>query len=156
MRLEHRRCDHCRAPYNYQSTGEGCHAPLNDNKYCADCMAQIIKTLDQIPKRFKAIYRPVECLEQFKTITLEQVLEWEDRAKGRKDLNFIRGQRIWMPLFDMKDPDNNNFIREIDGMDEYQGYKFKVDTWTRNREHSIEIAIEYDLINDTYTGEVWR
>lgn len=46
------RCWHCNTRYAYQSIGDDCHNPLNDDRYCPSCKALIIEALKDVTDAF--------------------------------------------------------------------------------------------------------
>lgn len=61
MRYEKKRCKYCGHIYYYQSSGEGCFEPTNDDTYCHRCKAIINKALaEQVPKEDKITHFPKE------------------------------------------------------------------------------------------------
>lgn len=59
MLMRPKRCQHCKSQYSYQASGAGCGDPLNDDRYCPDCMAVINAALEKVPVKFKAEWLPV-------------------------------------------------------------------------------------------------
>lgn len=55
------RCRFCNKEYHYQASGEGCHEPTNDERYCPRCMAIINLALEEkVPKEDRYFRRAVE------------------------------------------------------------------------------------------------
>lgn len=48
-----KRCKHCQRFYYYQGSGDGCFDNLNDERYCPECMKDILKVLNKIPLHSK-------------------------------------------------------------------------------------------------------
>ena len=53
------RCWHCNTRYSYQSIGDDCHNPLNDDRYCPSCKALIIEALKDVTVKFHEEFLPV-------------------------------------------------------------------------------------------------
>lgn len=111
--FENKRCKHCNTIYVYQGSGEGCHNPSNDQNYCVDCKNVILDALKSVPVRFEPAWVPSD-------IPLEKAIALtnEAREKARAN-NVLVFERIHVPMFDMKDPDNHyeqGSIR-VDGQD---------------------------------------
>lgn len=61
MDIRIHRCRFCNKEYYYQASGEGCHEPTNDERYCPRCMAIINKALEEkVPKEDRYFRRAVE------------------------------------------------------------------------------------------------
>lgn len=55
------RCRFCNKEYHYQASGEGCHEPTNDERYCPRCMTIINQALEEkVPKEDRYFRRAVE------------------------------------------------------------------------------------------------
>ena len=152
------RCRHCGQRYTHQTSGYGCGHPLNSGTYCPDCKAIEIEALRKafadVPRLFECRYQDVKEIPDLAWVTLEQVLEWEKTKGGTDDLLGVPMQRIWMPRFDLETPDSQN-TREVKGLGDAQGYRFRVMTWRKKPEHTIEVPREYDLIEQRFTGSNW-
>lgn len=69
---------------------------------------------------------------------------------------FLPFQRIFAGLFDTETGDSQN-IREIKGREfPYSSYTFRVSTWKKSSEYEIGVKMEYDLVDDKWTGNLWR
>lgn len=58
MTHRRKRCEHCKTQYSYQASGEGCFHPLNNDRYCPDCMAIINEALKDVPEKFHREWLP--------------------------------------------------------------------------------------------------
>ncbi len=148
------RCIHCRVEYTYQGSGWG-DPQYNDAKYCGGCKEVISKALSQIPRRYECRYRNINELAFCKDITLEKVLQWEQEEvtqawkEGRPLI-----KRIFFPLFDLENGDTFH-SREVKGKSPFSFYRFKVSTWYKSPEYTIELPMEYDLVENKWTGAIW-
>lgn len=150
------RCIHCKTEYRYQSSGYGCNDELNDSKYCHNCKFVIITALTAVPAKFAERYVDIKTIPEFDGLSFKTILEWEklndDEQRASDKISF---KRIFPGLINLQTRDRNS-IREVRGRDKYYKYFFKVSTWDVCDEVEIEIAIEYDLINNSWTGRYWR
>jgi hypothetical protein len=135
-----KRCVHCGLVYAWQSSGYGCHNPVNDQKYCPDCKAAIVKALENIPVRFRSVW------VETKDISVETLLKHRERTleKAKKDNpNRIIGERVVAPLFDMVDSENIYCGLIVS----YQGEDYLVETWSKTpQENTVKVKMEENLI----------
>ena len=105
-------------------------------------------------RHFECRYQDVKEIPELAGITLEQVLEWETEHLEDSVKNPLRAQRIFTPLFKMTTGDSQT-SREVPGRGDFVGYRFKVNTWRKNHDFSIEVPREYDLRKHKFTGLNW-
>ena len=136
-----KRCRHCRARYAYQGSGEGCNAPLNDNRHCPECRQIIIDALAAAPIRCELRWEPVT------EPTVETLEGWsKKREAAAKKAGKLYGRRVVAPLFDMEDPSNHNVTGMLTGEDEYRGRLFRWSYWTKgNPPAEVHVAMERNL-----------
>lgn len=159
MRFRDRRCNRCGDKYSFQESGRGCFYDINDKEFCPHCKQDILFLIESIPIKFEGRYRNIKEIERFNKLTSNIVLKWEkDRFEECKRENKLIFQKIIT-----SEPNLEFgvylFSREIVGQDEYKGYKFKLSTWPEHlffNEDIVEIKMEYDCINDKFTGEIWE
>jgi hypothetical protein len=156
-----KRCGQCGDEYTYQGSGYGCNRPENDATYCPSCKTVINEALAKIPRRFECRYRDVQEMDKFKDhVTLEMLIEWE-RADMERRKTELWGQRIWPALYNIETGDSQN-TREIvgrppalGGVPNFNGIRFRLSTWKKNPEVTIEVPMEYDLLENKFTGHAW-
>jgi len=151
-----KRCTHCGAFYVYTGSGHGCLEPTNDPHWCSLCKRAVLDTLAQIPRHFECRYRNIaEMPERFPDVTLTQLLEWERAQLAPRNEGRIIGQRIWPALFNIKTGDSQTTreIRVSEGP--YRGTNFRLSTWRTDPEVIIEVPMEYDLRQNTWTNAPW-
>lgn len=143
------RCQHCKDEYLYQSSGWET-GKFNDAVHCPNCKETIVTALNQIPRKFEPHYRDIKELPHFANITLEEILKWE-----KIHLNVpIPIQQIFPGLINLNTGDNQH-IRIVPGLDNYKGYKFQLSTWKINPEYKIALCMEWDLIKNDWSGNLW-
>ena len=49
----------------------------------------------------------------------------------------------------------SDIILERSGEKEFLNIKFRVTTWGKKEDYSVEVPMEYDLINKEFTGNRW-
>jgi hypothetical protein len=133
-------------------SGMPSHDSHTDSSYCPGCKKVADEALMTVRPRFECRYTPVHEIERFKDVTLDKLLEWEEEArKTIKAQGRIQATRIWPSLFNLETNDSQN-IREI----RHKGVPYRVSTWRKSDEYSIEVPMEYDLIHRRLTGNLWR
>jgi len=89
-----KRCWHCKTVYTYQASGAGCHEPINDETYCPECKAAILKALKSIPKKFDKIF--METDEVTYDYLKKKRDEQDEKAGG------LCTRRVYCSLFNSK------------------------------------------------------
>lgn len=126
-----RRCKHCQSVYVYYVSGGHYYLPYNDRDYCPDCKKAILSALDNIPRKFEAVF--LNCDD----ITVEEILEeLETRKKKAKEEDKIFFSRIAAPLFDLQDPSNQHYGGFIYLKGDYLYYSY----WEKNGIKSKKIV----------------
>ena len=146
-----RRCAHCRITYSYQSSGEGCQHPLNDGRYCPECMEVVLDALKGVPVRVECVWHPTD------EIDLDTLLEWDADLDKHVRENPLGCRRVSAPLFRMDGGDVTEKMRTalVPGRGEHKGKTFKFMFWpSKPEEAEVTVEMEHDL----ETGEMrpWR
>jgi glutaredoxin len=140
MRVQYRRCDHCRTKYLYTSSGR-CDTKYNDSKYCPDCKKVVLDTLKTIPIKFEEVFVPTD------EITYEDLIRQHDIEQKRLEKEDAKAGRFRIPLYPVMwtgDPDDTFEWYYVNG-NEYRVHSNKA----KNIEHQIEVKKEKNLL----TGE---
>ena len=149
-----KRCSHCRAGYTYQASGPGCGDPLNNDRYCPICKAHINQALTALPVLFECRYFPVSEVSAYADVTREQVEQWEADLQERRKTAVV-GQRIWPGLIDLQTGNTQHIRQVIATNGPHKGTPFRVSSWDVRGEFTIEVGLEWDLMEQR-AGGVWR
>ncbi len=126
----HKVCQHCGSNYRYFLSGVCFTDPrLNDERYCPDCMAEMVKMLDSVPVKFKEVW--VDASDE---ITLEELYEAE-----KTDKRLTR--RVFPGLMASGD---SYCTREIVA----NGVYYYLTEWTHFHEYEIQRRVRWNLIDD--------
>ena len=153
------RCIHCGTQYNYQASGPSSQR-YNDPDYCTECKIVLCRALLKERLRYYTKRsRNIKNTIQFKEITLDQILQWEivdnHRRQELRASGKLVGQRIGVGLVNISTGEWQN-VREVCGHDKFEGYRFMVSTWpSKSDDYEITISMEYDLIKQEFTDEIW-
>jgi hypothetical protein len=134
-------CEHCGIPYYYQLTGwlPPEQEKVNNPKYCPSCQHAINMALKVIPVKFD--WRWVDSQEH--TVDELKVLHLQEDAAA--DLARKNGQivvrRVFMPLIDSSDINNNNIVRQV----KTEKGKFLVSYWTKDGDSSVQKWAYWDI-----------
>jgi hypothetical protein len=146
------RCVTCGIEYHYYMSGMPSHDSHTDSSYCPECKKVAQEALLTVRPKFECRYTAVSELEQYKDVTLDMLLEHEEEVhKKAKEERRLLATRIWPAMYNLKTGDTQS-IREI----RYKGVPYRVSVWSKSDECSIEVPMEYDLINERLTGNLWR
>jgi len=152
------RCWHCRTYYYYQASGHGCNDPLNDPHYCPKCKPHQIRALKEafrdVRVRFECRYVEVQDSKRFHDVTREQIEAWQADLEERRKTQIV-AERVGFPLFDLRTGDHSStrYVRATSGP--HEGTTFRVTSWKLRPDYTIEIGLEWDLVNECWGG-VWR
>lgn len=171
MTGERKRCAHCGSSYIYQ--GSGSDIPeLNSSEWCSDCYKIVIAALSVAPRKYCGKYRDIQEIPEFSEITLPTLLEWESaRTAQRKAANTegkpecaacsfrsmfaVNFTGIFPGLYDHETGEIQNGREVVAPSGRFQGVRFKLATWKTKPEYSIEIEMEWDLVESAWTGRRW-
>ena len=112
---------------------------------------------------FEGRYRNTAEMEDgWPEVTPDLVIRWEqenredDKKRGSAGKFFgITCQRIWAGKVDMRTQEFQN-VREVEGRTPFERCRFRLSTWRDpERERSVEIEMEWDLLFNCWTGRVW-
>ncbi len=140
------RCAHCKAPYTWQASGEGCFEPLNDQKYCADCKKVVLEALMRVPKRFK----PAR-LDQTE-IALDQAEgHYQEQMRIRAEQNGgLVSRRVMATVFRKGEAKVFNII---EGFGPHKGKTLVYEYWPSERhEGTVQLFAQEDLITGKKTA----
>lgn len=70
------RCKHCGTKYTFQGSGEGCHEPTNNRKYCPVCITAINDALAKLPKLSVQKWVPSPDISKKMAETILRVDHW--------------------------------------------------------------------------------
>lgn len=81
MTHSEKRCRKCKTRYMYQGSGHGCDDPLNDDRYCPECMVLINEALKDVTEKFRPKFLPVLPDTLRKPITIEDFNRAHDELR---------------------------------------------------------------------------
>lgn len=147
------RCQHCAATYLWNSYNP---SPESSTDYCPECKKAINMALQAISLKFECRYRPISELPQFH-VTWEDILAWEEDLRIQRQTS-LQPTRVGVGLINLKTGDHQHvrWVRPTSGAHLNKSISFKVSSWGINPEKTIELGMEYDLVKQEFTGEVWR
>lgn len=154
MRLAYRRCIHCKDVYEYQMSGWGARK-YNDGDYCPRCMEVVSDALKSIKPRYACREVPIEGTP-YSDVTIEDIDRWNANDAGQPSVFGARIQRIWPGLFDLKTGDEMSIKQVIATDGPHKGVAFQLSRWKISREYEIKVSMEWDIIKDQSTGDLWR
>jgi hypothetical protein len=141
-------------------SGADCNRSENDGRYCPSCKGVHDETLRRaftgVQRQYEARTRNVKDVPKYRDVDLQTVLRWEQdmvKAAEREQRPFI--QRIGSSLYNLETGDSMT-SREVVAQDgPYKGRRFMLNLWKETREHEINVQMEYDLVNNEFTGGDW-
>lgn len=150
-----KRCIHCKMPYMYQASGNGCHDTRNDEKYCPVCMNEINKALEKVPIKREQVWEECNDYTQkdIMRIVAEQQKAYEDRAKQAKQNNIpfleLNIHRLVSSKIDWEDKENKN----ISGYITINKINYFYSWWTKKGDYKLCKEMEKDLEYNEFIGE---
>lgn len=152
MRHEIRRCIHCGRRYAFQSSGDGCMDPFNDERFCPACQTAVREALKAIPKAVEKFEVEVTGEERDRVLA-EQIRQNTGPSKAidvTDIVHFSHVRRIGPPLFDTeKGATMNTQFIYMDGLD------YGISKWSDGREpEKVTRTMERDL--ETGQEVPWR
>lgn len=146
------RCKHCQVIYLWNSYDRSSESSTD---HCPQCKAAINAALQAIPHKFEPRDRPTSDLPQFSDVTWENIIAWEEDLRLQRQTRLV-AQRVGVGLFNLETGDHMSvrWVYATSGL--HQGVSFKVSSWEIDPEKTIAIGMEYDLVNQSFTGEIWR
>jgi len=150
------RCAQCGIEYVYQKSGHGCGRATNDATWCPDCKEAVNAALQARPRLFECRHRNImELSERFPDLSVGTLLDWESQpAEPPPTLFGAPIRRVFAPLFNLETGDSQT-IREIRGQGQYASVRFRLTTWRLCTEVIIEVPMEYNLVEQRFTGHEW-
>lgn len=123
-------CHHCGSKYNYYLSGaHSSDYRINDDRFCRDCMVEMLKVLAKIPVKFKKVW-----IDASDEITLDELYEAE-----KHDTRLTR--RIFPSLMSSND---SYSTREI----KVNGISYFLTEWNNFNEYEIRREVRWNLIDD--------
>lgn len=161
-----KRCTHCGIRYEHLESGHSVTRDLSTGTHCDSCAEAQRDVLKGTSRLFEGRWRPIAEITEvpaFKEITLDRLLTWE-KARDRG-----MGQRIFVGLYNLETGDSQNsrgivvppppvaedYIVSKGPDAPYRGILFKVTTWRKDPEFSIEVEREWDIQEGKFTGQKW-
>lgn len=149
-----KRCTHCGADYTWQSSGYGCGNNYNHADWCPGCTEAVYNALAAIPRKFEARFRDINEVKDRYPYTLKQLLAWEkdEQENLATGIFGLKMQRVFMGLIDVNtgDSQNSRLIR-----DPLKGTAYRVTTWRKKSDYTIEVEQEWDVQAQKWTGHQW-
>lgn len=146
------RCKHCQGIYLWNSYNR---SSSSSTDHCPECKGAINAALLAIPRKFESRDKPISELPQFSDVTWETILAWEEDLRVQRLAGLV-AQRIGVGLFNLHTGDHMSVRWVYATSGPHQGVSFKVSSWDVDPEKTMTVGMEYDLVKEVFTGEIWR
>jgi len=118
---------------------------LNDKDFCAGCKEAILDALSKVPPVRQQVWEPTDdyTAQELHDIEMERL-----RKAKEENPHGLYFRRIAAPLFDLRDPSNQNIV----GFVKIDDIEYRYSWWTNDPEGTAEAL--YAAEKDCATGEI--